>query len=442
MGRRSRLPTDPVEVEVESFAHDGRGVAHLGGKAVFIQGALPGEVVRFRYTRVQRRYDEGEVEAVLRPSPDRVEPRCPHFGVCGGCSLQHLDPAAQVRAKEQVLADALERIGGVSPARWLPPLVAEVWGYRRKARLGVKYVAKKGRVLVGFRERGSAFVTDLGVCPILHPQVGERIAALAALVGSLSIRDQVPQIEVSMGDGPCVLLFRVLADPSAEDRQRLAAFGQEQRFHIYLQTGGPETVTPLPGQETLLRYALPELGLTLDFGPSDFTQVNSALNRLMVDQALALLDPPPEARALDLFCGLGNFTLPLGTRCARVLGVEGDAGLVARGRANATRNGLARVAFEVADLYQPLEGQTWLREPFDLALLDPPRSGAWEVLPWLPRLGVRRLVYVSCYPSTLARDSGRLVNDLGYRLEAAGVMDMFPHTGHLEAMALFERREQ
>ena len=289
MVRRSRLPTEPVEVAVESFSHDGRGVAHLGGKAVFLQGALPGEAVRFRYTRVQRRYDEGIVEAVLRPSPDRVEPRCPHFGVCGGCSLQHLDPAAQVRAKERVVADALERIGGVRPGRWLAPLVAEVWGYRRKARLGVKYVAKKGKVLVGFRERSSSFVTDLSGCPILHPQVGERIPALGALVGSLSIRDQVPQIEVAMGDGPCVLLFRVLAPPSAEDRERLAAFGESEGFHSYLQPGGPETVEPLPGQETELSYALPDLGLELGFGPSDFTQVNSGLNRLMVGQALELL---------------------------------------------------------------------------------------------------------------------------------------------------------
>ncbi len=286
-----------------------------------------------------------------------------------------------------------------------------------------------------------SLVIFLSGCPILHPQVGERIPALGALVGSLSIRDQVPQIEVAMGDGPCVLLFRVLAPPSAEDRERLAAFGESEGFHSYLQPGGPETVEPLPGQETELSYALPDLGLELGFGPSDFTQVNSGLNRLMVGQALELLAPPPEARALDLFCGLGNFTLPLATRCAWVMGIEGDPGLVERGRANAARNGLGNVGFEVADLYQPLEGQTWMRDPFDLALLDPPRSGAWEVLPWLPRLGVRRLLYVSCYPSTLARDSGRLVNDLGYRLAAAGVMDMFPHTGHLEAMALFERRE-
>lgn len=439
MGRRARLPAEPLEAQVESFAHDGRGVAHLGGKAVFIQGALPGEAVRFRYTRRQRRYDEGTIEAVLNPSSDRVEPRCPHFGVCGGCSLQHLDPGAQIRAKQQVLADALERIGGVRPAQWLPPLVADLWGYRRKARLGVKYVAKKGKVLVGFRERSSSFVTDLSCCPILHPQVGERIPALAALVGSLSIRDQVPQIEVSMGDKVCVLLFRVLAPPNAEDRQRLAAFGESEGFHIYLQSGGPETLVPLPEQETSLSYALPQFGLELTFDPCDFTQVNTALNRMMVARALDLLDPQPDTRTLDLFCGLGNFTLPLATRCAWVRGVEGDAGLVARGRANAVRNGLANVDFEVADLYQPQEAQLWIRDRFDQALLDPPRSGAWEVLPWLPRLGVRRLLYVSCYPSTLARDSARLVQALGYRLTAAGVMDMFPHTGHVESMAIFER---
>jgi len=442
MGRAARLPAEPCTGRVESLSHDGRGVAHLNGKAVFIHGALPGEEVRFRYTRIQRRFDEGVVEEVLEPAAERVEPRCPHFGVCGGCSLQHLDSAAQLRAKQQVLIDALERIGGVRPGEILPPLLGPVWGYRRKARIGVKYVAKKGKVLVGFRERGSSFVADLSCCPILHPQVGERIADLGRLVDALSIRDQVPQIEVSMGDAACVLLFRVLAAPSAEDCQRLLNFGQAQGFHIYLQPAGPDSITPLPGQEIELSYRLPRFDLDLAFGPTDFTQVNTELNRLMVDRAVGLLDPQSDERVLDLFCGLGNFTLPLAKRSAWVTGVEGEGGLIDRARRNAARNGLNNLDFQVADLYKPLEGEPWIGERFDKALLDPPRSGAWEILPWLPGLGVRRLVYVSCYPSTLARDSGRLVGELGYRLVAAGVMDMFPHTGHVETLALFESKEK
>ena len=425
---------------VDSLAHDGRGVAHVDSKAVFIHGALPGEEVRFRYTRVQRRYDEGVVEQVLTPAVDRVEPRCTHFGVCGGCSLQHLARDAQILAKQQILLDALQRIGGVTPDEVLPPLLASGWGYRRKARLGVKHVPKKGKVLVGFRERGSSLVADLGQCPVLHPQVGERLGDLSELLSSLSIRDQVPQIEVSMGDEACVLAFRVLSEPNLEDRQRLTDFGLQQGFHIFLQPGGPETLIPLADLRTTLGYELPRFGLGLEFRPSDFTQVNSELNRLMVDQALGLLDPQPNEQVLDLFCGIGNFTLPLATRAARVTGVEGDVGLVERARTNAGRNGLGNVAFHAADLYKPLDAEPWIQERFDKALLDPPRSGAFEVLDRLPRLGIQRLVYVSCYPSTLARDASRLVSGLGYRILAAGVMDMFPHTGHVEAMVLFEKR--
>ena len=425
---------------VDSLAHDGRGVAHVDSKAVFIHGALPGEEVRFRYTRVQRRYDEGVVEQVLTPAVDRVEPRCTHFGVCGGCSLQHLARDAQILAKQQTLLDALQRIGGVTPDEVLPPLLASGWGYRRKARLGVKHVPKKGKVLVGFRERGSSLVADLSQCPVLHPQVGERLGDLSELLSSLSIRDQVPQIEVSMGDEACVLAFRVLGEPNLEDRQRLTDFGLQQGFRIFLQPGGPETLIPLADLRTTLGYELPRFGLGLEFRPSDFTQVNSELNRLMVDQALGLLDPQPNEQVLDLFCGIGNFTLPLATRAARVTGVERDPGLVERARANADRNGLGNVAFHGADLYKPFDAEPWIQERFDKALLDPPRSGAFEVLDRLPRLGIQRLVYVSCYPSTLARDASRLVSGLGYRILAAGVMDMFPHTGHVEAMVLFEKR--
>ena len=439
MAKKRKPPPEPMEAVIESLTHDGRGLTHVDGKAVFVFGALPGERVRFRYGRIQRRYDEGTVETVLDPAPERVQPRCPSFGICGGCSLQHLSPEAQIRAKQEILGDVLRRIGRVEPERWLAPLADAHWGYRRKARLGVRWVPKKGRVLVGFRERGSNFITDLTGCDVLHPEVGERLPALARLIEALSIRERVPQIEVAMGDGPVVLVLRVLDPPSDADIGRLAAFAGESGLHLYLQPGGTESVHPLPGQGIELRYALPHHRVHVDFEPLDFTQVNLGLNRRMVDQALELLDAQPDESVLDLFCGLGNFTLPIARRARRVVGVEGDAGLVERARRNAERNAIDNATFHAGDLYGDLELAPWRRERFDKALIDPPRSGALEVLEPIAASGVRRLVYVSCYPSTLARDAERLVHGLGFRLAAAGAMDMFPHTAHLESMALFER---
>ena len=470
MGKKRRqLPREPVEARIESLTHEGRGLTHVDGKAVFVHGALAGERVLFRYTRAQRRYDEGLVTEVLEPAAERVLPRCPSFGICGGCSLQHMDPAAQIAAKQEILADVLRRIGKVEPARWLEPLAAAHWGYRRKARLGVRWVAKKGRVLVGFRERGSAFITDIERCDVLHPSVGERLPELARLIEGLSIRERVPQIEVAIGDGPVVLVFRVLDPPSDADLKLLRAFAADTGLHVYLQEGGVETVRPLPLAETVsgpaseiasksepssessleadsnqaqgidLHYSLPRHQTRIHFQPMDFTQVNLELNRLMVDRALELLDPRPDEQVLDLFCGLGNFTLPIARRARAVVGVEGDEGLVQRARLNAERNGIGNARFYSADLYGDIALAPWRRERFDKALIDPPRSGALEVLELLAESGATRLVYVSCYPSTLARDADRLVNGLGYRLVAAGAMDMFPHTAHLESMALFER---
>lgn len=433
------LPAEPVQAEIESLTHEGRGLTHVNGKAVFVHGALPGERVRLRYTRQQRHFDEGTVTEVLSASPQRVEPRCAHFGVCGGCSLQHMDAAAQIQMKQEILQDVLRRIGKVEPGQWIPPLAAGHWGYRRKARLGVRRVAKKDRTLVGFRERGNAFIADIERCEVLHPAVGEQVAAIAALVEDLSIRERVPQIEMAMGDGPCVLVFRALDPPSDADLDKLQAFAAAHGLHVYLQEGGAETIRPLPGQEVDLSYTLPAFQVRLRFEPTDFTQVNLELNRLMVDQALHWLDPQPDERVLDLFCGVGNFSLPLARRAAEVVGVEGEETLVGRARANAERNSLRNLRFHAADLYGDLDTAPWLRERFDKALLDPPRSGALQVLDLLPPMGVRRLVYVSCYPTTLARDADRLVNALGYRLVAAGAMDMFPHTAHVESMAVFER---
>lgn len=438
--RRKPLPQEPFELTIESLSHDGKGVArNAEGKTVFVHGALAGERVMARLTQRRKSHDEADAVEVLAASADRVEPRCAHFGVCGGCSLQHLAPSAQVAAKQQALLDALTHIGKVTPDEVLPPLLNETpWGYRRKARLGIKYVAKKGKVLVGFRERGTPYVTDLQECHVLHPRIAELLQPISRMVEGFSIRDRVPQVEVAMDDEQLVLIFRVLDPLSDSDLGALRAFGERHDLFVYLQPGGPDTVAPLDRRAELV-YALPAFGLSLNFLPNDFTQVNTAINRQMVPKAVEMLDIQPGEQVLDLFCGVGNFTLPLATRAERVVGVEGDAGLVARARANAERNGLDNVAFHVANLYQDLERPPWLGEHYEKVLLDPPRSGAFEILEHLPRLGAKRLVYVSCYPGTLARDAGELVHKHGYRLLAAGVMDMFPHTAHVESIALFEK---
>jgi 23S rRNA (uracil1939-C5)-methyltransferase len=439
--RRKQLPTEPVEAAIESLTHDAKGVAHIEGKATFIHGSLPGERVRFLYSGRWRKYDEGRVVEVLEASSQRVEPRCRQFGVCGGCSLQHQQVSAQVASKQQSMLESLKHIGRIVPEQILPPLVGQsAWGYRRKARLGVRYVAKKGGTLIGFRERGSSFITDIDCCPILHPRVGELLPELSQLIDQLSVRDQIPQIEMAMGDELCVLIFRLLAAPDQQDLDLLERFAPLHEIEIYLQEGGPESVRPLRGDGVILSYDLPAFDLTLTFQPNDFTQVNSDINRQMIQQAIDLLAVSPEDRVLDLFCGLGNFTLPLACKAAEVTGVEGDAGLVARARENALRNGLSNTSFYTANLYEPLVNEPWLQHGFNKVLLDPPRSGAQEILHLLPKLGGERIVYVSCYPGTLARDAGILVEQHNYRLLSAGVMDMFPHTAHVESIALLEKR--
>lgn len=434
-----RRPTPAAELDIDDLAHDGRGVAHVDGKAVFVVGALPGEHVRARYTRRSRHFDEARVEEILRPSPDRIEPRCPHFGTCGGCSLQHLPPQRQIEAKQKVLAENFARIGKVEPARWLEPLTDAPWGYRRKGRLSVKWVEKKGRVLVGFREVDPRFVANLSICHTLLPEVGERISALAALIEGLEARRDIPQVEIAAGDDTVALVFRHLRPLAEADRAALAAFGKAHELAILLQPGGPESVVPLWPAEVSLSYRLPAYDLELFFQPLDFVQVNAGMNRRMIAHALALLEPTPTDRVLDLFCGLGNFTLPVARHVAVVAGVEGDAGLVARARENAVRNGIANAEFAAADLAEDQAGAPWARAAHDKLLLDPPRSGAAAVLEYLPKKGMDRVVYVSCHPGSLARDAGTLVHRHGFRLEAAGVMDMFPHTAHVESIALFCR---
>ena len=439
-GRSTAATPSTVEVAITDLAHDGRGVAHgAGGKALFVAGALPGETVRVHVTRRSRHFDEGKVEAILVRSPQRIEPRCPHFGTCSGCSLQHLPSAAQIEAKQHVLAENFERIGKVAPARWLAPLSGEPWGYRRKGRLSVKWVAKKDKVLVGFREDNPRFIADLGECHTLLPAVGLRLAELGTLLGTLEARADIAQIEIAAGDDTVALTFRNLQPLSVADRAALVAFGQRHGIAILLQPGGPDSVTPLWPETVSLSFRIPDFDLDIAFRPLDFIQVNGDMNLRMIEHAVELMDLAPSDHVLDLYCGLGNFTLPLARRAAAVTGVEGEAALVARSRDNAARNGIGNVQFCAADLAVDQRDAPWARARHDKLLLDPPRSGAAAVLEYLPRKGCDRIVYVSCHPGSLARDAGTLVTRHGFRLEAAGVMDMFPHTAHVESIALFVR---
>ena len=436
--RKKRLPEPCASIEVDSLVHDGRCVAHRDGKAVFIDGALPGESVGFEYLATHRNFDEGRVTQIQRPSADRVEPRCPHFGLCGGCSLQHMDAAAQVKAKQALLLDNLERIGRVVPESILPPLTGPVWGYRTKARLGVKHVRNKGRVLVGFREKRRSLVAELTRCEVLHPSIGGQLEALAGLVDRMDARARLPQIEVAVSDTVTALVFRHLDPLTAADRTLLQQFGEEHNLHMYLQSAGPDSVELLWPESSCLRYELPAQDVVIEFRPTDFTQINPDINRQIVDRVLQLLEPKPEDSVLDLFCGLGNFTLPLARYAGAVTGIEGEAGLVSRACDNALLNGIENARFHVADLSADNTEAPWAGGPYGKVLLDPPRRGAAEIIDVLGNIRPVRIVYVSCHPGSLARDAGRLVNEFGYRLEQAGVMDMFPHTAHVESIALFE----
>ena len=428
-----------VDLDIVDLSHDGCGVARHQGKVAFIEDALPGEAVSARLHRRKRDFDEGTLLEIHRASPDRVEPRCQHFGVCGGCVLQHLAPSAQIAQKQKQLLENFRRIGGLVPEQVLPPLTAPVWGYRRKARLSVKHVLKKERVLVGFRERNPRMVADIRRCQVLDPRVGERIDVIADLVGSLTVGRHIAQIEIAAGDDLPALVFRHLQPMDDSDLERLRAFGQAEGMAIYLQPGGADSVHRLWPPQHELGFHLGAAGLRYRFAPLDFVQVNAAINDAMIGHALSLLDLHGDEQVLDLFCGLGNFTLPLAQVVARVTGVEGDAGLVARARDNAALNGLDNVAFHTADLAQDFSRDAWAGDHYDAVLIDPPRSGAQFLLERLRFPRAKRLLYVSCHPGSLARDAKMLVEQHGYRLSRAGVMDMFPHTAHVESIALFQR---
>jgi 23S rRNA (uracil1939-C5)-methyltransferase len=426
---------------VESLDQEGRGVAHRDGKAVFIEGALPGERVACSPYRRKPAYEVATLERVIKPASQRVEPRCRHFGVCGGCSLQHLDPRAQVAVKQRVLEDSLWHIGRVRPGEILPAVYGPAWGYRHRARLAVRYVPKKGGALVGFHEKRSSYVADMDSCEVLPERHSALLRPLRDLVNSLSIRSRLPQIEIAAGEDADVLVLRVLEPLSNADVEKLRDFSRRHDVRLYLQPGGPETAQPMSAaDEADLYYTLPDFDLTLRFGPTDFTQVNHAVNRDLVRRVIALLDPQPGERVADLFCGIGNFTLGIARRGASAVGVEGSAELLKCAAANAEANRLSAAAtFVKMDLYQPAGGWLAALGRFDRMVLDPPRDGAVEVAKALPEDGPRRLVYVSCNPGTLARDAAVLTQTRGYRLSAAGVVNMFPHTSHVESIAVLDR---
>jgi len=437
---KPRPAAAPQISQIDDLSHEGRGVAHHDGKAVFIDDALPGERVQWTLSKRTRNFDEGKLDSILDSAPQRVTPRCRHFGVCGGCVLQHLESGAQVEFKQRQLLEALTRLGGVTPECVLPALRAEPWHYRRRARLGARWVAKKNRAVVGFRERSAPYLADLERCEVLEAGVSDLPGALARLVSALSIRDRVPQIEVAVAESSTALVMRVLQPPSAADLALLEGFAAERGVQLYLQPGGYDSVRLIAGAAVPLTYRLSKFDVELQFAPTDFVQINTRLNAAMVEQAVALLQPQAADQVLDLFCGIGNFSLPLARHAAHVVGVEGDAALIAAAQANAARNGLGNSEFITSDLAQPeIERAAWTRRHYDKVLLDPPRAGAREVLPVLAASAARRIVYVSCHPGTLARDAGILVKELGFQLRSAGVMDMFPHTAHVESMAVFER---
>lgn len=442
------VPAPILTAVIESLDQEGRGVTHYEGKTIFVDGALPGEKVTFQSQRIKPSYEVANVVEVLKQSNQRVTPKCPHFGICGGCKLQHLDFAAQVATKQRLLESDLWHIGRVKAENMLPPLYGPTWGYRHKARLSVKYVEKKQRVLVGFNEKSTRFVADMNSCEVLVPEVSALIAPLQDLIVQLSIRDKLPQIELAVGEADAsaqtgksvvVLILRIMAPLTAQDETLLKAFADAHSVQVWTQTKGPDTIKPFyPLDGSQLQYSLPEFDLTYPFKPNEFTQVNPQINQVMIRRAMQLLQPQAHEKIADFFCGIGNFTLPIARSGAQVLGLEGLANLVERANESAQLNEIKHVKFGVADLFKMTpEALTGLGR-FDKWLVDPPRDGAFELVKALDASNQpESIVYVSCNPATLARDAGVLVNEKGYQLKAAGVINMFPHTAHVESIALF-----
>ncbi len=433
-----------MSVVIESLDREGRGIARVEGKAIFIEGGLPGETVSYAAYRRKPTFEQATATTIHAASAARELPRCRHFGVCGGCSMQHLEVHSQVAVKQRVLEDSLWHIGKLRPETMLRATYGQAWGYRHRARMSVRLVPKKGGVLVGFHERKSSFIADMDSCEVMPRRISDMIRPLRQLIAGLSIATRLPQIELAVGDEVTVLVLRILEALSLQDKEALRAFAAQYRVQLWLQTAGPDSARPFfPAQAPPLYYSMPEFGVRIHFLPTDFTQVNHAVNRVLVRRAMALLDPQPGERIADLFCGLGNFSLPIASRGAEVLGVEGNAELVQRAEHNARENGLTgRARFQSANLFEAAGSARFDingDNGFDKLLIDPPRDGAVEVVKALRADGPRRIVYVSCDPATLARDAAILVQVKGYRLAAAGVINMFPHTSHVESIALFER---
>lgn len=438
--RRRQKPGEPQQVSIEAMSHEGRGIAHINGKTVFVSDALAGERVLIQVYKRARRYDQAQTLEVIEASPRRIAPRCEFYRVCGGCSLQHLGADDQLELKQQMLLEMLEH-AGLEYGELLPALRGPAWGYRNKARLGVKYVAAKGRVLVGFRERQTPFIADMRSCEVLLPGVGHMLEPIAEMLGRLDARATIPQIEVAADAAQIQLVLRHLQPLSSRDREILTEFARQHGFLIQLQPGGPDSVHNLyPAVQSLAFDPLGDGRLSIGFGALDFVQVNAEINRKMVTQALHYLDLNPADEVLDLFCGLGNFTLPMALRCGRVTGVEGDRAMVERARAAARANAIENTGYHVADLAAPDPAAPWMRARYDRILLDPPRSGALEIAQSIEGFGAGRIVYVSCQPSSLVRDAA-IICERGYAMTHIGIMDMFPQTAHVESMAVFERKE-
>ena len=445
--RRNRKPLDktPQKISIDSMAHDGRGVGRgEDGKVVFVDFALPEETVMYEPMENRKSFLFGTAIEILEPSPHRVEPRCEVFGQCGGCVLQHLDESVQIKYKQQQLLENFKKIGNVQPEELLPPLSGEHWGYRRRARLGAKFVPKKGGMIVGFRERNSSYIQPTSSCEVLLPEVSALLPALRETLEQISCNDRIPQIEISVADNAIVMIVRHLETLLQNDLDLLSAFAKKNQLQLFLQPGNLKSVHPLfPKNPDPLFYQLPEQDIKIEFLPTDFIQVNAEINQLLINKSIELLDLQADDRVLDLFCGVGNFTLPLARHAKQVIGVEGDEALVKRALHNKALNDMNNVDFHFGDLFkEDMDAAShgdWLNKNFDKILLDPPRSGAAEMVRRLPQFEASKVVYVSCGPATLARDAGVMVNQHGYRLTHAGVIDMFPHTAHVESIAVFEK---
>lgn len=430
---KSNMTPNLIELTINNISHDGRGVGQLNGKTVFVDGALPGEIIAAEITKKHSRFNHAKIIEILKPSPDRIAAKCSHFAICGGCQLQQFSSEKQLLLKQENLLNQLKHIGHVIPDSILPPLTGPQWGYRTKARLSVKYVEKKQKLLIGFHEKEGRYIADLDHCDVLDPRVGTKFELLRELILNLSVYKQLPQIEVACDKNHVALIFRHLLPLSEDDKNKLKKFGLDHNFQIYCQPNKPEPMSVM----TDLNYAFEDI--TYHFQPTDFTQINPEINQKMLKLALALLDLNSEDKVLDLFCGLGNFTLPIAKHSAHATGIEGDKNMVIKARNNAEANQIKNIDFYVTNLFEPDVSMPWIQKKYNKLLLDPPRTGAIEILPLIPKWSPKIIVYISCNPATLARDAGELVNKYGYKFIKTGVMDMFPHTKHVESIGVFVR---